>query len=492
MGQRESEQDLEEKQDLDYLRLQMCLQQNLGTSLKATQVLYLMDSTREPKKWSIYAKILFSLFTVYLLQFALYIADITTDSLVAHKYYTQWVTSNSSNDLCFLVDNEKINNITFNLTDYPDCLTSQSKFTYTMAFMILPILFYLIELGRNYKKLLPDYLKNEYAFGAIILLSMIFSPILALLWPGILFFWEAYGLVKYELKQGAERRTHKMCFDNIALMVLVVQLFEVCIESSFNAILQWYTILPQLISLFHDHFNENEELTYPDISSEELSFFFSVLSLAWSFTSYSAEQKDGALDITSNLVARLMLFLSNLLLIFARMNSLVLFMFFWGPGQFYPGMVVIFVHVVIMMSIHWYTLWKFVRKTGDIKTSDQFSYYLNMFYVCLLNGLANIFTNNFINVSIDKFKHIGKKKRKTFYRQVFGDLIFLVENVVMVSLGLSVDVKPLNDPITATCLGCAICACHLIGLLLKVLYYKYFHIWKDITVRATLHGFNIA
>ena len=58
----------------------------------------------------------------------------------------------------------------------------------------------------------------------------------------------------------------------------------------------------------------------------------------------------------------------------------------------------------------------------------------------------------------------------------------------MVCLGLTIDVKPLNDPTTATYLGCGIFSCHLIGLFIKVVYYKYFHIWKDLTVTITTRG----
>ena len=66
--------------------------------------------------------------------------------------------------------------------------------------------------------------------------------------------------------------------------------------------------------------------------------------------------------------------------------------------------------------------------------------------------------------------------------------MFFVQNVVMMSLGLTVDVKPLNDPVVATCLIVGIGSCHLAGLLMKVCYYKYFHIWKELTVRFTSHG----
>ena len=50
------------------------------------------------------------------------------------------------------------------------------------------------------------------------------------------------------------------------------------------------------------------------------------------------------------------------------------------------------------------------------------------------------------------------------------------------------DVKPLNEPKVAMGVASAIFVCHFTGLFLKIVYYKYFHVWKDITVRISKHG----
>ena len=117
---------------------------------------------------------------------------------------------------------------------------------------------------------------------------------------------------------------------------------------------------------------------------------------------------------------------------------------------------------------------------GTKESKMDIMYYLTVFYVCLVNGLANIFINNFVNISLNRFKHIGAKKKKTFHRQICGDLLFFLQNVVMVGLGLTIDVKPMNDPITAASVAGVIFGCHFLGLAIKVVYYKYFHIWKDL------------
>ena len=90
--------------------------------------------------------------------------------------------------------------------------------------------------------------------------------------------------------------------------------------------------------------------------------------------------------------------------------------------------------------------------------------------------------------SVNRFKHIGQKKRKTFVRQFFGDFLFFVQNLVFMICGLMVNIKPLNEQKTATILTCAIFSCHFAGLILKIVYYKQFHIWKDITVTISKNG----
>ena len=59
------------------------------------------------------------------------------------------------------------------------------------------------------------------------------------------------------------------------------------------------------------------------------------------------------------------------------------------------------------------------------------------------------------------------------------------------SIPLSASLYPYNgfsDPKIQIIVSSTIFSCHLAGLLLKTIYYKYFHIWKDLTVRFTPHG----
>ena len=84
-----------------------------------------------------------------------------------------------------------------------------------------------------------------------------------------------------------------------------------------------YEELKNLRIAAHD---ENEENSLFMITA--VSFFVSIISLAWSITSNVADQKRGALDMDWNPTPRILLFLSNLCLVFARINSIVVFMYY--------------------------------------------------------------------------------------------------------------------------------------------------------------------
>jgi hypothetical protein len=525
--------DPEECEESDYLELQACLQKNVGTSFHSDQVLNLMESTRTPSTSSVWLKIAIAVLTVHLLQFGLHVGDITSDANVAQNYFTNW--KNGTTNPLTASKYEGTNNMTEHLQDYPNELGYQNRFLYTMFSMIAPIIFYSIEMWRHYGVEIWREHSKTHAFQllALICVCILLSPILAVFWPLIIFIWRIFPLAHYELSQSGEKQQeYKDKLEKISQMALVVQLFEVCLESSFQAILQWYEIFPTFIGRLDEILNSDGDGKSMVVSVEtnSISFIFSIVSLVWSFTSYSAAQKHGVLDITRNLLARSILFLSNLFLIFSRVNSLVLFMYYCGKGQFYPGMIWVLGHIVIMMVVHlntlhdsgklrfqertddeekvakvygkkWQSITRGVKEKGDqpesternkVESSQSLSlgFYMEfsmaVFYVCLLNGLANVFINNFIDIPMNKFKNLGKKKGKTFSRQLVVDMIFLVHSIFMVSCGLTVNAHPINNSTTGWYLGFIIMSCHIIGLVLKVVYYKYFHIWKDMTVRVTL------
>ena len=82
-------------------------------------------------------------------------------------------------------------------------------------------------------------------------------------------------------KTGTDKRKYKARLEKICRMVLIVHLFEVGIESSLNALLQWYTILPEILSKLWKVVNHEEKIEEFWVLSI-VSFTFSILSLSWS------------------------------------------------------------------------------------------------------------------------------------------------------------------------------------------------------------------
>ena len=75
-------------------------------------------------------------------------------------------------------------------------------------------------------------------------------------------------------------------------------------------------------------------------------------------------------------------------------------------------------------------------------------------------------------------------KITTFMRQLIFDIIFLAENITITIIAImNIPVKPFSDINEQSRLFAILFFIHFLGLILKIMYYKFFHIWKDITTR---------
>ena len=130
------------------------------------------------------------------------------------------------------------------------------------------------------------------------------------------------------------------------------RLVEVCVESTFQSLLQTYDLIPELLGgqLLTDflHFLAGEKDLGTSQFGTLVSLLISVLSLTWSFMAYKEAQKKGALQITG----KMLLLGSNLFLISARLASLTFWNLSFGPGQFYPSIVLTVVHVFVISILH--------------------------------------------------------------------------------------------------------------------------------------------
>ena len=127
--------------------------------------------------------------------------------------------------------------------------------------------------------------------------------------------------------------------------------------------------------------------------------------MAWTFTSYHAILKRGALE--KDLAAvffRVVLFLSNLFQITGRIFILVLFAFAFArendldiPGKyessgFWPLLVFMVAHIVIMTICH------YIFSDAKLYWEKSGCSKLNFFHYMFGNGLANIYIHNWIRM----------------------------------------------------------------------------------------------
>ena len=281
---------------------------------------------------------------------------------------------------------------------------------------------------------------------------------------------------------------------NIHLVVSArAHIIEVAIESSFQPLLQLYLLLPFLIKRFSCALQSNAiaswSLTDLFGSVQNIQFwsiFTSILSLAWSFTYYQSTKKRGALDFGANALGRMLLLLANFLQICGRLLALVLYAYCFGPGNFWPMIVSVVIHIIVMSVLHYWM--SFTCKANapsrgmkNIKIVDRFVDKFKTIYHCLINGICNLYLHNEImKIETVEIKTNAKQASSnsehhgTFSRQVVFDAIFFVENLAAVIL--SYITLPSDLPVE---LLLCIMASQLLGLIMKWVYYRYFHIWRN-------------
>ena len=268
------------------------------------------------------------------------------------------------------------------------------------------------------------------------------------------------------------------------------QIIEVSIEASFQPLLQLYMLLPGLLQFqfyeVHD-FLGLFEITEIMCSFEKVQFWAilkSIISLSWSFTFYQAMQKNGALDFGSNLGGRLLLLFANLFQIASRLLALILYAYVFGDGMFWPMILSVQLHIILMSILHYFLSDEWSLKNFKNKPHK-------IAYHCLINGICNLYLHNWIvqiektedqsqkedqqnkRSSIRKAHKRQTKKDGTSFRQLMFDSIFVVENVIILVL-----VKITFNEVLPPNLLVFIAFSQYIGIALKCLYYAKFHIWS--------------
>ena len=298
-----------------------------------------------------------------------------------------------------------------------------------------------------------------------------------LFWPIEMHRKKFLSETRYLTSYGVDRVEARLESENESIVSGRSQMIEVCTESSFQPLLQLYLFLPTLLLTFRTlgqkvSFDQSTKEFFSNVSHLQFwSIFSSCLSLAWSFTFYQSLKKRGALDFGVNALGRILLLLANVLQISSRLVCFVLFAYSWGAGNIWPAFFFVLLHIIVMSIFHTYK---------DIK-SCQLNW--TAVFQGLLNGIGNLYMYNLILPlpSEEKKKQLIKSNKHTFNDQLIVDVLFAVENmaiIVIASVCLNVDdVWSLLVFVFAGQLG---------GLLLKGLYYRFFHIWSLILSKKVI------
>ena len=309
------------------------------------------------------------------------------------------------------------------LNCYPHGMDSQSKFGYTLFFILVPWPFFIYEFftSQHYDALVTKgaNIVEDMARCPGILnlikcyLKLIFHTITffccVMLWPFAVLFIKYYNDGKYYLAKGPKRVTREKKLETSEVLYSTARVMEVSLESSFQPTVQLYLLLPSLI----DNMTKDKieirliqvcmEGELPIFQADQtISIITSILSLSWCFTSYHATLKRGALDKDlAALFYRVVLFLSVLFQIIGRLFILVFFAYSFGPGRYHPLLFFVAFHILLMSALH------FVF--SDAKRYWVKGGFLNIsfFHYLLGNGLANIYIHNWIRYNILNFLFVN-------------------------------------------------------------------------------------
>ena len=301
---------------------------------------------------------------------------------------------------------------------------------------------------------------------------MMTTPFRMIFWVQVHFFWilfwpvinmvkTYYAQGQYATAVGEEKTAKHLVLETKETRSVRAHMFEVCIESSFQPLLQIYLVLPCFIqSLFCIDLNAKK---FDFTSLQFFSILTSVLSLTFSFTKYFVMKQNGAMDFGFNPLPYALILFATLFQILGRIVCFTLFTYTFGDGTFWPLMLFIFGHVIFVTMVKT-AFDKFIGK----KLSKA------SFFDHLINGIANIYFHNQINQYMKE--QSGKQiKALDFGQQLFFEFIILLENTIML---ISVIVAYQTNTLAIGLMSGSFFL-YIFGLALKLVYYKFFYIWKN-------------
>ena len=332
----------------------------------------------------------------------------------------------------------------------------------------------------------------SFFFVKEIVSSLAKGATLILIWPVWSYYQKFRCEVRYLTGHGMGRVKQRKEFIKNNIISSRAQIIEICSEATFQPLLQLYLLLPNLMCFeYSDLFQKDIYTFFSDVPRLQFcAIFTSCLSLSWSFNAYQTSKKTGALDFDANLWGRLVLLASCICLITSRLFVFVFLAYCFGDGEFWPLVVFVFCHMLLMAGFHWLTAKTFSIKKNFIFVTNKT---LQKIYQCLLNGISNIYIHNDILALPSDEENVTKRPKRsnsdkntkflalvTYWKQPIVETIFVLESLTIVVISLFlVDGLPISLVVVVVIL-------HIVGILLKVFYYKSLHIWSAVSKRPDL------
>ena len=162
---------------------------------------------------------------------------------------------------------------------------------------------------------------------------------LILFWPLIMITKRCWSEIQFATSYGQKSFEKQLKRQEHMIISSRARLIEVCIESSFQPLLQLYLLLPTLIYYFEC--GAYQELSRKPLSEtlsrlsglQLMSVVTSVICLSLSFLHYKVTQKSGALDYNANPVGRVCLLISTFLQVSCILIVFVFLLSFRGESN---------------------------------------------------------------------------------------------------------------------------------------------------------------
>ena len=145
----------------------------------------------------------------------------------------------------------------------------------------------------------------------------------------------------------------------------------------------------------------------------------------------------------------------------------------FGNGQFWPLMLLIGTHTLAI------AIGSIINRVCHI--GQKFNAQL-VLYSCLF-GLANLYCPNWISYQ-NSDENVSGKHSYTILREFVIQMIFILENLIMLSVVIYsatiAEGSVIYGQTVLMYLAIIATVIHLIGVCLRILYYKNYHIWRNI------------